>query len=452
MVNILVFEENSRISYTCKVIFTHIFQIPYKIYNQSQAPKDTSFFTINYTPLPIENSLQIPPIGLLSEKIIQSCRIKDINELIYAANIAEKNYSPTTKIISYDVFSIIFFLTSNYEKYVISEKDKYDRYEETRYPSFSWGIRQEPLVHQFCENLLATFPPILQNEIVSKRKFDYELTWDIDHPWKYLYKGKLRFYLGFLRDIWKGNKSNLRERVQILFSGKKDPNDTYPIIKAISPPEKTTFFFLIGTDTVHDSLFGKDNSHFQSLIQSIQKEGYAIGIHPSFNTYLDAAKIENETKTLSEIIQQPIIASRQHFLRYRFPDTFQHLISAGIKKEYSLCLVNDLGFPCGMATPFPWYDLTKEEITDLIIYPAMVMDRSLESYIKGSKEEKMQKFRSILGQVKHFGGKFIFILHNDSLSESREWQGWSEIIKEMIGEIVGGHFDSAHFDSAQCKQ
>lgn len=440
-------EENPRISYTCKVIFEYIFQIPYKIHVPHLSPIETDIFTLNYTPLSIDNSLQIPQSGLLSEKNIQVKRIEEASQWIHAANIAEKNNSPTTKIISYDIFSIIFFLTSNYEKYAIFDLDKYGRYEETQYPSFSSGIRQKALVHQYCDDLLAMFPQGLQVDIIKKRQFDYELTWDIDHPWKYLHKGRLRFYLGFLRDIWKRNGGNLMERIQILFSGKKDPNDTYQIIKAISPPSKTTFFFLIGTDTVHDSLFGTENAHFQSLIQSIYKEGYSIGIHPSFSTYLDASKIENETKALSEIIKAPIFASRQHFLRYRFPDTFRHLLAAGIKKDYSLCLVNDIGFPCGMATPFPWYDLENEEITDLMIYPAMVMDRSLESYIKGTKEEKMEKFRSILTQVKHFGGKFIFILHNDSLSESREWRGWSDTIKEMIGEIVGGDFDSA-----QCKQ
>lgn len=435
MIKILIFEENPRIFYVCKVIFSCVFQIPYKIYLKEIPLIEKDDFIINYSTISHESQLTIPVSGFLQETEILPERVEEMKTWITAANIAQKNFLHTTNFFSYDIFSAVFFLTSHYEKYIYSFRDQFNRYEDSKYPSAQWELTHTPSVAIWCEQLLAHFSPALQRAILAKRKYDFAFTWDIDHPWKYINKGKERLYLGLIKDLIKGEWTNVQERIQVLLKKRKDPNDTFEEIMRISPPDKTTFFFLLGKGKPHDSVFGAGNRAFQALIQQIFQKGYSVGIHPSFPTYLNPEKIQAEKLSLEKIIQAEVTLSRQHFLRYQFPQTFRYLNAAGIQKDYSLCRVDAIGFPCGMHRPFPWYDLEKEEITDLWLHPAMLMDRSLERYISGSTESKLARVDEVMDWMKKYGGTLTLILHNDSLSESREWKGWSQTIRNILAKV-----------------
>jgi hypothetical protein len=56
------------------------------------------------------------------------------------------------------------------------------------------------------------------------------------------------------------------------------------------------------------------------------------------------------------------------------PGTFQQLINAGIREEYSMGYGSINGFRASVASPFHWYDLERDEQTDLMVYPFCLMD------------------------------------------------------------------------------
>jgi hypothetical protein len=85
-----------------------------------------------------------------------------------------------------------------------------------------------------------------------------------------------------------------------------------------------------------------------------------------------------------------------------------------------------------MAVPYYWFDLLADTPSPLLRWPAMIMDRTLQQYMQLSPAEALARMQTLLATTCEAGGVFTLLLHNDSLSESGEWQGWRPAIREMI--------------------
>jgi len=419
MITIIVKKITSRLKYTLKIVFEVVLEVPYNIILGENVTNFAGNFIINYTGNKNNSGFFIPNIELLAENEILESRLTHFSDFV-----AEISSSSPLKS---DIFSIIFFWLSDYAKYCHPNYDFHQRHlEEMMLP-----YANIPVVNVLCAKLAAHFPPEIQALILSKRKFDYEITSDIDAPWKHKHKPFFVQFVSFFKSFLKGEKENLIEKGNI-WKGKKDPFDTFDLLFELFPPEKTTFFFLIARHSQYDTRFTYQHPRLQKLIQEVYQKKYRIGIHPSYTSFLDEKKIHTEIKLLSEIISQPICASRQHFLRFRLPHTFQYLEKAGIRHEYSFCWKKAIGFPLGMTKIFPWYDLSQERETTLFLHPTMVMDRSLQLYMQMSPQNALVEVQKRITTTKFWGGTFTILLHNDAFSESGEWKGWRKVWVEVL--------------------
>jgi hypothetical protein len=238
-----------------------------------------------------------------------------------------------------------------------------------------------------------------------------------------------------VKRLLKGKWKELREQCQAIFD-RKDPYFTFDEIFKLSPPEQTLLFCLIDRHSIQDSRFTYKDKKLRGLIQELVRRKYRVGIHPSYTTYQDKGRIQFEVKKLAELAGKPIIHSRQHFLRYRLPETFRYLLQAGIRQDYTLGLYSEIGFRTGMAIPYPWFDLARNEMTELMLHPTLAMDRTLQAYMKLSPAEAFIEVNMFVEKVRQVNGTFTLLLHNDSLSESGEWKGWRDAVKQMIGVVL----------------
>jgi hypothetical protein len=81
---------------------------------------------------------------------------------------------------------------------------------------------------------------------------------------------------------------------------------------------------------------------------------------------------------------------------------------------------------------FPWFDLIKNERTDLMIYPFAYMDGTLNEYLHLTPEEAMHLIRSLYEEISLFGGNFTFIWHNETLNNRGKWEGWREVFNYSL--------------------
>ena len=93
------------------------------------------------------------------------------------------------------------------------------------------------------------------------------------------------------------------------------------------------------------------------------------------------------------------------------------------------------GFRAGTASPFYFYDLPDDEITDLKLHPFQVMDSCLNRTMGLSPEDAQKKIQSLYETSRAVNGQFISIWHNSSLGEDREWKGWRSVFEEMLGRV-----------------
>jgi hypothetical protein len=91
-----------------------------------------------------------------------------------------------------------------------------------------------------------------------------------------------------------------------------------------------------------------------------------------------------------------------------------------------------LGFRAGICTPFYFYDLTNEIVTDLKIFPFCIMDSIMFDYMKISPAKAFQHIKNIVNEVKNVNGTLISIWHDRTFSNTGLYKGWKEIFIETV--------------------
>ncbi len=344
-------------------------------------------------------------------------------------------FFPTGELSSvpFDVFAASFYLLSRYEEYLPHVQDEHERFPFEESLAFKNDFLEIPVIDiwalKFLEQLKKKFP----NYNYKKREFKQISTVDIDSAYAYKSKGLIRTISGSLKDFFTFRYLNLWRRLLTIFNFRKDPYNTFRKYLEIRRDfnVKTLFFVLLGDFTTYDKNISSSNLKFQSLIKSIA-DYTKIGLHPSYFSYKNIEKLKKEKMRLENIINTPVIFSRQHFLRLSIPETYRNLIDIDILEDHTMGYAKRVGFRAGTCTPFYFYDIDYEIQTPLKLFPFAIMDGSLKIHMNMTNKESLAKILELKNQVKNVNGTFISLFHNDTLSETDIWVGWTEIYKKMI--------------------
>jgi sugar phosphate isomerase/epimerase len=76
--------------------------------------------------------------------------------------------------------------------------------------------------------------------------------------------------------------------------------------------------------------------------------------------------------------------------------------------------------------------LATEQETELRIHPFMIMDVTLNIYLKKNTAEAFEISKRIIDSCRRVGGELIVIWHNNSLCEQKQWQGWTEFYRDLL--------------------
>ncbi len=173
------------------------------------------------------------------------------------------------------------------------------------------------------------------------------------------------------------------------------------------------------------------NLSISRLLKSLAEHA-AIVIHPSYAYNGSLTILKSEIDGLSAVLRREITASRQHFLKISFPETYLNLINLDITDDYSLGFAGKPGFRAGICSPFKWYNLEAETETSLTIHPFALMEGTLRDYMNFGPEQAMEFIRPLVDEVKSLNGCFISLWHNESMSEQQRWIGWTRVYSEML--------------------
>ncbi len=328
--------------------------------------------------------------------------------------------------IPFDMFSGIFFLVSRYEEYFPYKPDIYERFPHTSSTAFKNDFLDIPLVNAWLVQLINCLNRKF-NTHLKLPEFKFIPTYDVDMAWSYRYKGVARNIAGFLK------KPSL-DRIRVNLGLQVDPFDSFPFINTLHERLNPIYFILVANSTSRlDKNISPHQPAMRKLISSLSGK-YQIGLHPSWASNSAPGVLEMEKKLLEEY-SGAIDSSRQHYLRFRLPETYRELISAGILNEYSMGYGTINGFRASISTSFLWYDLELEQETPLRIHPFCFMDANSHFEQGQGIEESFSELLEFMETCKRFHCRMITIFHNHFLGTASEFRGWQELYSKFISQV-----------------
>lgn len=338
--------------------------------------------------------------------------------------------------IPYDIFAASFYLITRYEEYLPYVQDIHERFPATESLAFKNNFLEKPVVDIWAKKFLEILKVKFPDFEYEKKEFEFISTIDVDNVYAYKQKGILRNVGGFIKDFFTLRLDNFISRLLVLLNFRKDPYDTFDTLLDYSKKYnlKTIFFFSLGDYTTFDTNISSSNNKYKSLIKSVA-DYVNVGLHPSYFTMQNANKLKKEKNKIESILNKPIVKSRQHFLRFKLPETFQNLIDVEISEDYSMVYADQIGFRASTCTPFYFYDLDFEIQTPLKVFPTTIMDTTLNDYLNLVPVVAKSKINNLISEVKNVNGTFIMLFHNETLSENKRWKGWRKVYEDVISQI-----------------
>ncbi|TXD54283.1 MULTISPECIES: polysaccharide deacetylase family protein [unclassified Polaribacter] len=336
-------------------------------------------------------------------------------------------------VIPFDIFAASFYLITRYEEYLPHVKDIHGRYTAEQSLAFKKGFLEKPVVDIWAFKFLKLLKEKFPDYKYETRAYEYISTIDIDNAFAYKYKSLIRSIGGFFKDLVKVRIFNIWNRFAVILNIKKDPFDTFQKILRLKKEYnvKTIFFFLIGDYTTFDTNVSASKSTYRLLIKEMVDYA-SVGLHPSYFSMKNVPLLKKEKERLEHITNIPVKRSRQHYLRFCLPDTYQHLIDLEIEEDYSMGYASNVGFRASTCTPFYFYDLDFEIQTPLKIYSFALMDTTLNDYMELTPKQSLGRIRDLKNEVKAVNGTFITLFHNESLSDYLRWKGWRRLYESML--------------------
>jgi hypothetical protein len=418
-------QDSPRLRFIADLILNEILGLSWQIITDKR--KLGKFPVINYSDENITGSFRIGPVKLLFDKGIgpQEIEVIDWNGLPVFFQ------SPGKTDLPFDVFAASFFLVARYEEYLEFQPDEFGRFRSSGSLAFKHGFLGVPVVDLWVKELAKLLVKKFPALTFRRSEYNSLMTFDIDEAFTYRGKNLIGNIGGFVHDIASGSK-NAGHRLSCLTNREKDPYDVFEyMIESVGRTATgTKFFFPVGNNSEYDKNPSWKNSDYRNLIRKIAGK-FNVGLHPSFKASASIPLINAELTRLKTLTNVDCRFSRFHFLRIRMPESYRYLSRAGIKEDYSMGYSDEPGFRAGISRSFRFYDIIEDKITDLRIFPFMVMDATI-----GHKKIKAGEAKEIIGnliiQTRKAGGFFISIWHNTSLLETPECCDFREIFEFTV--------------------
>jgi len=418
-----------RLTYIFKHIFSRILQIPISFTTKVEEFVAHSGPKITYTTAALGKEFFIKNNSLLFNQGVNDVLIKvnQWDEVPCFFSAGEDSSIP------YDIFAASFYLMSRYEEYQPHVSDENERFSAENSLAFQKGFLEKPVIDLWAYKLVKKLKEKYPDYSFPNRKATYLSTINVNNAFAYKHKGIIRNIGGFFRDIAKFSLRSFARRMLVLLGLKEDPYNTFESIIKLGKQHnlKTIFFFLFSEYTTYDKNISYANTGYKLMIKSIID--YApFGQLFSYYTMRNSQKLNKEKKRFENIVNRPVLKSRQFYNRFDIPKSYQNLIDAGIEEDYSMGYNTHVGFRASTCTPFYFYDLDFEIQTPLKVYSFAVFVETLKKREQLTPKEALLKIFSLQHEVQKVNGTFVSVFQNATLSDMQTNIAWADVYEKSL--------------------
>jgi len=203
------------------------------------------------------------------------------------------------------------------------------------------------------------------------------------------------------------------------------------------------FFMFGGTGDLglHSNSYGKRSTFARRYISLIQEAGGEIGLHGSYRAR-ERDSYAREAAVLSEMTRRPVIAHRNHYLRFDPRRLWSQLEDARITVDFSLCFRKRMGFRVPVTGPFHPFDWTTNRGSNVWAIPTVAMDRV---WWPDRQREVLSNLRQLLANARAVGGAVAVLIHPEILVLDPRWYVLFEEIVSVCRE-AGACLDTTPVD------
>jgi peptidoglycan/xylan/chitin deacetylase (PgdA/CDA1 family) len=375
--------------------------------------------------------------------------------VIYGKELNDGKYvvEETNKItIGIDIFGSAFFMLTRYEELLSDEKDEHGRFPHTCSLNYHEKLIKRPIVDEYVEFLWWALSRMFPQLKRKDHTFSIMLSHDVDMPHATLGVPLVTVFKHIAGDVVKRKRFTLAyQRFLSLIHAKlgnykKDMFYTFPYLMEMSEKYqfKSAFYFITDRTAGNiDGFYSLKDHYIKELLKTIASRGHEIGLHPSYGSFVSKEQIKAEADRLKEVmhslsIDQELIGGRMHFLRWKNPETWSALASAGMTYDSTLGFANEVGFRSGTCREYPVFDLIHRKQLPITERPLLVMDQTLlnNKYMNLSIEEAYDVCMKIAKVCKKYQGNFTMLWHNSHLVYEKEKRLYEKILTSLHEGVI----------------
>lgn len=347
--------------------------------------------------------------------------------------------------IGIDVFGSAFFMLSRYEEVVKNARDQYDRFSAKESLAYQEGFLERPIINEYIEILWWAIKKLWPDLKRKKRTFRIIPTHDVDRPYGTAFLNSYEKMRSLAGDLIKRRNISLFWRrlkmiANIAIKGYEfDEDNTFDFIMDISERNgliSNFYFMTLNGVSDFDGNYDIERYELTNLIKKIAFRGHEIGIHPSFVSYdnenVFLRCVESLKNTLTNMgLHFDILGGRQHYLRWKCPETWCLYEKAGLTYDTTLAFADHIGFRCGVCYEYPVFDVVARKALGVYERPLIVMEGSGldKSYMGLTKEEMLCRCLKLKETCRKYQGDFVILWHNSSLATQEDKLLYQNIIE-----------------------
>jgi hypothetical protein len=342
-------------------------------------------------------------------------------------------------VIHYDLLGAIFWMLSRYEEVARRDLDAHARFPATASHAFKHGYLNRPVVDEWIDILGQILLKLWPQIVLAKHLFSIKASHDVDVPSRFAFATKRQLIRRMAGNLLV--RREIKRTLQALSlrgSSKnclnpKDPANTFDWLMDVSDKYqiKSAFYFISGrTNPKMDADYELGHPAIRHLLRKINARGHEIGLHPSYDTYMNHLALASEAAALKRIcleegINQTAWGGRMHYLRWAHPSTLYAWESAKMTYDSTLGYPDHAGFRCGTCFEYQAFDPVTNTQFDLLIRPLIVMDVTVvdRQYMGlGEGAEALECITALKDKCKAVNGCFTLLWHNSNLTSETSKQ------------------------------
>ncbi|WP_449257008.1 hypothetical protein [Bosea sp. (in: a-proteobacteria)] len=185
-----------------------------------------------------------------------------------------------------------------------------------------------------------------------------------------------------------------------------------------------------------DPTYRTNTMALRELMEQLQTGGWAVGMHPGFNSWNDTAALEKTRRLVSEAAGREVFYCRQHWLRFSLEQTWKAQYAAGIRLDFTMGFNDRPGFRNGAALRYRPWDHEAGRPIGIESYPTLLMDSHFYDY--AFPVDPKEAMRPWIEEVVFVGGEASVLWHTQTMHKDYGWAAGYLALLDLIQESGAG--------------